>query len=204
VIHIPMAMIIDYGVGNILSLKCALEKVGFKVTTSSSFFKLELADTIILPGVGNFSTAIRNIESLKTQIINIIKKEIPVLGICLGMQLYFSTSEEGEGIGLTLFQGKNIRLPNSVKVPHIGWNTLKIIRPNSFTDGLDNNSYVYFVHSCYPIPENEKIICAQTTYGVEFTSIIADKNIYGTQFHPEKSGKTGLNILRNFLDLVKR
>jgi glutamine amidotransferase len=120
------------------------------------------------------------------------------------MQIYFQKSEEGKGEGLTVFQGENVRLPDSVKVPHIGWNNLKIIRPNRFTEGLNNDSYVYFVHSCYPIPKNKEIICAKTIYGATFPSIIADKNVFGTQFHPEKSGKVGVRILRNFRAIIKK
>ena len=120
------------------------------------------------------------------------------------MQLFFPESEEGEGEGLALFQGKNVQLPNFVKVPHMGWNTLRIIRQNELLEDVQDESYVYFVHSCYPVPIDKDIICAETTYGTTFASAIAKQNIYGTQFHPEKSDKSGLRILKNFVKIVKR
>jgi glutamine amidotransferase len=120
------------------------------------------------------------------------------------MQLFFPESEEGAGNGLTFFEGKNVRLPNSVKVPHMGWNTLRIVKQNEILDGIKDESYVYFVHSLYPVPANKEIVCTQTDYGATFTSAIAAKNVYGTQFHPEKSGDIGLRILKNFAKLVTR
>jgi glutamine amidotransferase len=196
--------IIDYGVGNLLSLKCALQKVGFDSKIASSPSQMKNIDAIVLPGVGNFSAASTKLESFREEITESIKKGLPLFGICLGMQLFFPESEEGEGRGLTLFQGKNARLPSSVKVPHMGWNTLEIVTKNEIFEGLDDNCYVYFVHSLYPVPADKNIICAQTSYGVTFTSVIAKQNVYGTQFHPEKSGAVGLRILGNFFRIVKR
>jgi glutamine amidotransferase len=120
------------------------------------------------------------------------------------LQLLFPESEEGTGTGLALFKGKNVCLPNSVKVPHMGWNTLKIVKQNELLDGVDDGAYVYFVHSLYPVPINDSIVCTETEYGVTFTSAVATKNVYGTQFHPEKSGDTGLRILKNFARIMKR
>jgi len=133
-----------------------------------------------------------------------VKNGSPVLGICLGMQLFFQESEEGKGEGLALFQGKNVKLPSSVKVPHMGWNTLRTVKKNAFLEGVKDGSYAYFVHSLYPVPMDRDIICAETTYGVTFASTVAKQNVYGTQFHPEKSGKIGLRILRNFVETVGR
>ncbi|MGQ9551597.1 MAG: imidazole glycerol phosphate synthase subunit HisH [Candidatus Bathycorpusculaceae bacterium] len=200
----PKAVIIDYGVGNLFSLKCALQKVGFNSKIRFSSPQLKDADALILPGVGNFSAASEKLGPVKGEIIERVKKGIPIFGICLGMQLFFSKSEEGEGEGLALFQGENVRLPNDVKVPHMGWNTLRIVRQSEILDGISNESYVYFVHSLYPVPLDKDIVCAETEYGAVFASAIAKQNIYGTQFHPEKSGKTGLRILRNFAGVVKR
>jgi len=200
----PETAIIDYGVGNLLSLKCALEKVGLSTTTGLSTRQIKKADAIALPGVGNFSAAAAKLEAVKEGLVDAVKSGIPIFGICLGMQLFFPESEEGAGNGLALFEGKTIRLPSSVKVPHMGWNTLRIVKQNEILDGVNDEAYVYFVHSLYPVPVDKEIVCAETDYGTTFTSAIARKNVYGTQFHPEKSGDIGLRILRNFAKLVKR
>ena len=200
----PEAAIIDYGVGNLLSLKCALEKVGLSTTIGLSTRQIKKADAIALPGVGNFSAAAAKLDAVKEELVDVVKGGIPVFGICLGMQLFFPESEEGAGNGLAFFEGKNIRLPNSVKVPHMGWNTLRIVKQNEILNGLNDESYVYFVHSLYPVPIDKEIVCAQTDYGTTFTSVVARKNVYGTQFHPEKSGDIGLRILKNFATLVTR
>jgi glutamine amidotransferase len=200
----PEAAIIDYGVGNLLSLKCALEKVGLNTTIGLSTRQIKKADAIALPGVGNFSAAAAKLDAVKEELVDAVKSGIPIFGICLGMQLFFPESEEGAGNGLAFFEGKTVRLPNSVKVPHMGWNTLRIVKQNEILDGVDDESYVYFVHSLYPVPIDKEIVCAQTDYGTTFTSAIAAKNVYGTQFHPEKSGDTGLRILKNFAKIVTR
>lgn len=166
--------------------------------------QLEQAEAIILPGVGDFSTASKNLEPLKWKIFDLARKGLPVFGICLGMQLLFQKSEEGEGDGLALLEGRNVRLPSSVKVPHMGWNTVRFVAQNRLIEGLQNETYYYFAHSYYPFPADKSVVCGVTTYGVTFASVIAENNICGTQFHPEKSGKQGLKFLRNFLDFVKR
>jgi glutamine amidotransferase len=200
----PEVAIIDYGVGNLLSLKCALEKVGLSTTIGLSTRQIKKADAIALPGVGNFSAAAAKLDAVREELVDVAKGGIPVIGICLGMQLFFPESEEGAGKGLALFEGKNVRLPSSVKVPHMGWNTLRIVKQNEILDGVDDEAYVYFVHSLYPVPVDKEIVCAETDYGATFTSAIAAKNVYGTQFHPEKSGDVGLKILKNFARLVTR
>jgi glutamine amidotransferase len=200
----PEAAIIDYGVGNLLSLKCALEKAGLSTTIGLSKQQIRKADAIALPGVGNFSVAAAKLEAVKQELVDAVESGTPLLGICLGLQLFFPESEEGPGKGLALFEGKNVRLPNFVKVPHMGWNTLRIVKQNEILEGVKDESYVYFVHSLYPKPVNKEIICAQTDYGATFTSAIAAKNVYGTQFHPEKSGDIGLRILKNFAKIVTR
>jgi glutamine amidotransferase len=200
----PEAVIIDYGVGNLLSLKCALQKVGLSTKIGSSVEQLKKADAIALPGVGNFSAAATKLDAVKEQLIDAVESGTPVFGICLGLQLFFQDSEEGPGKGLALFEGKTVRLPSSVKVPQMGWNTLRIVKQNAIFEGVDDESYVYFVHSLYPVPVDKEIVCAETDYGTTFTSAIAKKNVYGTQFHPEKSGDIGLKILRNFAKIVAR
>jgi len=200
----PKAVIFDYGVGNLLSLKCALEKVGLETSIGISAKELAEADAIALPGVGAFSAAATKLDAVREVLINKVKDGTSLLGICLGLQLFFEESEEGPGNGLALFKGKTVRLPNTVKVPHMGWNTLNIVKQNELFDGVAEGSYVYFVHSLYPVPADKTIVCTQTEYGKTFTSAIASKNIYGTQFHPEKSGDIGLKILKNFAKIVVR
>jgi len=200
----PEAVIFDYGVGNLLSLKTALEKAGLTTTIGTSAQDLVKADAIALPGVGSFTAASSKLDAVKETLQNRVKDGTPLLGICLGLQLFFETSEEGPGKGLAFFKGKNMQLPNTVKVPHMGWNTLNMVKPNEFFDGIAEGTYVYFVHSLYPVPKDKSIVCTTTEYGTTFTSSIASKNIYGTQFHPEKSGDVGLKILKNFVKTVVR
>jgi glutamine amidotransferase len=200
----PKAVIFDYGAGNLLSLKIALEIVGLKTEIGSTQDILKRADAIALPGVGNFTAAARQIEPVKQVMLDAVSDGVPVLGICLGLQLFFRQSEEGEGNGLGLYEGKTVWLPNSVKVPHMGWNTLRVVKQTRLLDEVADESYVYFVHSLYPIPNEKKLVCTETDYGTTFASAIADKNVFGTQFHPEKSGEVGLKILKNFTILVKK
>jgi imidazole glycerol-phosphate synthase subunit HisH len=200
----PEVFIIDYGVGNLLSLKFALEKTGLKAKIATPTQKLAKADAIALPGVGNFSAAAKALEPIKEELANIVNAGTPILGICLGLQLYFQSSEEGPGQGLAFFKGRDIRLVGSVKIPHMGWNTIQKVKENELFEGVDDGAFVYFVHSLYPLPIDKEIICTQTEYSKVFTSAVASKNIYGTQFHPEKSGDVGLKILKNFARVVAR
>ncbi len=200
----PEAVIFDYGAGNLLSLRVALEKAGLDVTISSTAQELKNAEAIALPGVGNFSAAAKKLDTVRDEVNDAIAHGVPILGICLGLQLFFPRSEEGQGNGLGLFEGKSVWLPNAVKVPHMGWNTLSIVRENALLDGVKDESYVYFVHSFYPLPEDKGLVITQTDYGAIFASTIANKNVFGTQFHPEKSGDGGLKILKNFARLVKK
>ncbi len=200
----PRVQVVDYGVGNLLSLKFALEKAGVTAEITPPTQKLKDADAIALPGVGNFSAAAKALEPVKEELADAVKAGTPILGICLGLQLYFEVSEEGPGKGLGFFEGKNVRLTGSVKVPHMGWNTLRKVKESELFDDVDNEAYVYFVHSLYPVPVDKEIICTQTEYATTFTSAVASKNIYGTQFHPEKSGDVGLQILRNFVKTIVR
>ncbi|MBN1245935.1 imidazole glycerol phosphate synthase subunit HisH [Candidatus Bathyarchaeota archaeon] len=200
----PEAVIFDYGVGNLLSLKCALEKVGLNAKIGVSAQQLKKADAIALPGVGSFSAAITKLDAVKETLLAAVESGTPLIGICLGLQLFFPESEEGPGKGLALFEGKNVRLRGEVKVPHMGWNTLRIVKQNALFEGVADESYVYFVHSLYPVPTDKAIVASETEYGATFTSAIASKNVFGTQFHPEKSGDIGLHILENFAKIVKR
>ena len=159
---------------------------------------------MILPGVGSFKVAAKKLTLSRKRIEALLEANIPVLGVCLGMQLFFDRSVEGTGKGLALIGGDVLRLPSSVKVPHMGWNTIRIARENEFVDGVENNSWVYFVHSYYPNPLDNSVKVADTEYGVSFPAIVAKDNLYGTQFHPEKSSKTGARIIENFISICRR
>ena len=198
------AVIFDYGVGNLLSLKTALEKIGLNASIGTSTAELKDADAIALPGVGSFTASLERLNTVKDVLQSKIAEGTPLLGICLGMQLFFESSEEGPGEGLAFFKGRIQQLPGTVKVPHMGWNTLNFTKAAPLFDGIPEKTYVYFVHSLYPAPKDESIVVARTEYGVTFTSAVAKDNIYGTQFHPEKSGDAGLKILKNFAKAVVR
>jgi glutamine amidotransferase len=148
--------------------------------------------------------AVKKLDCVKDVIKNKVAEGVPLLGICLGLQLFFEASTEGSGDGLSFFKGNVIRLQGDLKTPHIGWNTINFTRSCELFDCVDDSAYVYFVHSFYSMPTDESIVCAKTTYGTTFVSAIADKNVYGFQFHPEKSGDIGLQILRNFAIMVTR
>lgn len=198
--------IVDYGIGNLRSIKRGLEESNSKVIVTHEERKIKEADAVVLPGVGAFQEAFRNLNPLSNVILDKIRDGSILLGICLGLQLLFSTSTEG-GLnkGLDFFKGKVIKLPPKVKVPHIGWNTLNIVDPNNpLFQGVPDGAYVYFVHSYFASPENVDVIISKTFYGLNFPSALAKKNVFLTQFHPEKSATTGLKILTNFVDYVKK
>lgn len=192
--------IYDYGAGNLYSLKIALEKNGAsKVSIIHDLVWIEDFDGIILPGVGNFDPAIKSLEK-EIDKLKMLPNMIPLLGICLGMEMLFEKSEEGNLPGLSIFKGKVISLPKGkVKVPHMGWNNLNIVKPSKLLDGIKDQAWVYFVHSYQVSPFNKKIITAEAEYGNNIVAVIEEKNIFGTQFHPEKSGDIGSLMLKNFL-----
>lgn len=203
-----MIALIDYGMGNIRSVSKALEAVGGDIIITQDGENIKKAKAFVLPGVGAFRDCMENLKSLG--ILNVIKEEIltgkPYLGICLGMQILFTESEEfGIHKGLDLLKGKVLRfnLPQGYKIPHMGWNRLKIKKKSKLTSDIPDNSYFYFVHSYYVQPEEKNVIAGITDYGGEFTSMIVYENIFATQFHPEKSQKMGLKILKNFVKLIK-
>lgn len=199
----PRAAIINYDVGNLFSIKRSLEKAGFNVTISSDKRSLSSIDAIVLPGVGNFGAGAENIKKIKDELLELMRNGIPVLGICLGMQLLFEESEESLGVGLSVLRGRVIKLPGSVKTPHMGWNTLKDIKSVDILDSICEEDYFYFAHSYHAVPINEDVIAAKTEYGIKFASVIAQKNIFGVQFHPEKSGRSGEQLIKNFMKMVK-
>jgi len=196
--------IIDYGAGNLFSINCAFKKQGMETKITSDPEELRDVDAIVLPGVGSFQAASQNLRSFRNKIEGSIKNGTPLLGVCLGMQLFFQASEEGPGEGLEIFDGKVLRLPDHVKTPHMGWNTLKISRDSCILDGIRDGDYFYFVHSYFSDPSEERITVAETDYGLTYPSVVAYKNIYGTQFHPEKSGTKGQRIIQNFSRIIKR
>ncbi len=193
--------IFNYGVGNLYSLQAALKREGVEPYLASDIRRASDADALLLPGVGNFSEAARKLPL--DEIRDLVRSGKPLLGVCLGLQLFFERSDEGPGRGLCLLPGRVKRLPSIVKVPQIGWNVLKIKHHNGLVAGLPDRSWVYYVHSYYPVTRGPWVI-ATSEYGLEYPSLIANKNIFGTQFHPEKSGSTGRTILRNFLRLIRK
>ena len=196
--------IFDYGAGNLFSLKAALERNGAQnVIIIHDMKGLDRFDGLVLPGVGNFDPAVKSIEPYKDIFIKSIEDFMPILGICLGMEMLFNQSEEGTRDGLKILDGKVIILPKKkVKVPHMGWNNLEIIKKESkLLQGIKDGSWAYFVHSYLIVPENNSIVSATSQYGVNIPAIVEEGNLYGTQFHPEKSGKLGAIIMKNFLDV---
>ena len=159
-------------------------------------------DIIVLPGVGNFKAAASKISSAKVQLARIVEANRLLFGICLGYQLLFNRSDEGEGIGLQFFDGNVKKLPEGIKTPHMGWDTLKIIRKHEVLEGVNDNSYVYFAHSFYPVAP-EEIVYSCTDYGAQIPSVAAKKNVLGVQFHPERSGQVGAIILSNLVRMAR-
>lgn len=202
------ATVIDYGMGNLTSVVKAFEALGCKVTLTSDPEKVAHASCIILPGVGAFGAGIMKLR--QRGLVDAIKEAAslgtPMLGICLGMQLMMSFGEEhGLHDGLDLIGGRVVQLPKVIglKIPHMGWNELNIKERNPLFIGLPDRPMVYFVHSFHAIVDNPSVVTATAWHGVEFASAICCNSICGTQFHPEKSGRIGLIILRNFIDFAK-
>ncbi|HJT85535.1 MAG TPA: imidazole glycerol phosphate synthase subunit HisH [Nitrososphaeraceae archaeon] len=194
--------IFDYGAGNLYSLKCALERNGAKkVSIIKSFKNINRYDGLILPGVGNFDPAIKSIEPYRNNLNNLIEKDFPILGICLGMEMLFDDSEEGKLEGLKILNGKVIMLPRKkVKIPHMGWNNIEIAdKKCKILHGLKDGCWLYFVHSYHIVPKDKKVIVANSTYGGNIPVVVEKNNLFGTQFHPEKSGINGAKIIKNFL-----
>jgi len=197
--------IFDYGAGNIFSLKVALEKQGAQVDVIKNFDGTNNYSGLILPGVGNFDPAIRSIRDYSsTSFADYVKDKTPVLGICLGMEMFFEKSEEGKEKGLAAIEGDVVLLPSKFKIPHMGWNSLKIKRSNPLLEGIPDDSWVYFVHSYRVKPKNYDVVAADSDYGIEVPAVISKGNLYGTQFHPEKSGKIGSLMIKNFLRECKK
>jgi glutamine amidotransferase len=201
-----MIAIIDYGAGNIQSVYKALRFIGAECAVTSDRNEILNADGAILPGVGAFGDCMENMEESGTKdaVIEFIATGKPFLGICLGLQLLFPESEENKGVkGLDVLKGKITKIPDGegLKIPHMGWNNIKILKNDGIFKGIEGEPYVYFVHSYYLKADDADIVSAQTEYGVTIDAAVSYKNVTATQFHPEKSGDTGLKMLKNFVEM---
>lgn len=201
-----MIKIVDYGMGNLRSVQKAFEKLGAEAVICTRPADLAGAEKLILPGVGAFRDAIHELR--RTGLDGPVREHIasgrPFLGICLGLQLLFDVSyEDGQWEGLGVLPGKVVRFldqPN-LKIPHMGWNTLDIVRPHRLFEGIANGSSVYFVHSYYVVPSDDSVVAARSDHGGPFVAAVARENLFATQFHPEKSQTVGLRLLKNFAAL---
>jgi glutamine amidotransferase len=196
--------VVDYKLNNLRSLENTLRRLGHEVRVTSDPQDVTTATKLILPGVGAFGDGMRSLNELglAQPFIERVKAGTPALGICLGMHLLFTESEEfGRHQGLDLLQGYVVKLPATLRVPHMGWNQLHLKQSNELTNGITESSFVYFVHSYYAEPKSAEIILATTDYEIEFTAIVHRKNIWATQFHPEKSQHVGERLLDNFARL---
>lgn len=205
---INMVAIIDYDAGNIKSVEKALLYLGEEAVITRDRDAILRADRVILPGVGAFGDAMEKLRTyeLDKVIQEVVAQNTPFLGICLGLQLLFESSEESEGVeGLGILKGKVVRLPeeNNLKIPHIGWNSLKYPNPGRLFTGIAEDSYVYFVHSYYLQAKDPSIVTATTEYGTLIHASVEQGNVFACQFHPEKSSGVGMQILKNFLTISK-
>lgn len=202
-----MIAIIDYDAGNIKSVEKALQKLNAEVVITKDAEEILRADKVILPGVGAFGDAMGNLKKygLDKVIHQVVEKGTPFLGICLGLQLLFERSDETPGaIGLGILEGEVLRIPDidNLKIPHMGWNSLHLQNQGRLFQGISEQSYVYFVHSYYLKAKDADIVKATTDYGVNIHASVEKGNVFACQFHPEKSSEVGLQILKNFVELV--
>jgi glutamine amidotransferase len=200
--------IIDYNAGNLRSIQKAVELYSSNVVITNNPDVILSADKIILPGVGSFGSAMENLSkeckdhTLKDVIYKAVK-EVPFLGICLGMQLLMEVSEEcGSSEGLGVIKGNVIKFRNVEKIPHMGWNNVEQVKDIPLFEDIKNNEYFYFVHSYHVNPSNKDVIAGVCEYGDKFPCVLNENNLYATQFHPEKSGKAGLKMIENFIELI--
>ena len=200
-----MIAIVDYGMGNLRSVSKAFQSQGFAATVTRDPAEISEASGLVLPGVGAFGDCVKNLRDydLFSPIKDFIASDKPFLGICLGLQVLFEESEESPGAkGLGIFKGRVVRFPDfkdeGLKVPHMGWNEIKIVKDTPVLNDIPQDSWFYFVHSYYPAPEDDSISAVKTTYGLEFTAAVSVDNIFASQFHPEKSSTLGLRMVQNF------
>lgn len=202
-----MIAIIDYGAGNIQSVSKALRHIGCDCFITNKKEDILSADGAVLPGVGSFGDTVDSLNKLgiKETVVEFIESGKPFLGICLGLQLLFPGSDESKGAeGLGVFDGTITKIPNGegLKIPHMGWNSLTVKKGSRLFEGIEENPYVYFVHSYFLNAADKNIVAAQTEYGVTIDAAVERGNVFATQFHPEKSGEVGLKILKNFVEIV--
>jgi glutamine amidotransferase len=200
-----MIAIIDYGAGNLKSVKKAFDYLNVDSRVISNSEKLIEAEKVVLPGVGAFGAAVEKLQDSDFyEAIQVwLRSDKPFLGICLGMQLLFESSWESPGVkGLAIFKGENLRF-NSGKVPQIGWNQIQIQRRSRLLNDVPDNSFFYFLHGYHIAPTNQDLVTATTEYGIIYPSMIEQGNIYAVQFHPEKSGNAGLKLLKNWVELCQ-
>ena len=198
--------IFDFGAGNLFNLHQSLLRNGAQnVDIIRNLKELKKYDGLVLPGVGNFDSAISSMREDEISLNTATNNGMPILGICLGLEMLFYRSEEGLLDGLKVLEGEVLMLPKKkVKVPHIGWNNLRIVKRSNLLKGIPQDSWVYFVHSYHIEPKDENIIVAVTDYGSKLPVVIERSNLFGTQFHPEKSGKVGAHIMKNFLKICEK
>ncbi|MBN2239778.1 MAG: imidazole glycerol phosphate synthase subunit HisH [Dehalococcoidales bacterium] len=202
-----MIAVIDYGAGNIRSVMNAIDRLGYTVTLTDNPETVLAADTVILPGVGAAADTVSGLKKINMieAIHRVVAEDRPFLGICIGMQVLFTTTEEDGGKDcLDVLHGKVKKLPEGLKIPHMGWNQVKQNIEHPIFEGVPDNANFYFVHSYYADPEDKTIIAGETEYGISFCSMVAKGNLVATQFHPEKSGDTGLKIYDNFIRNAQR
>lgn len=197
--------LIDYGMGNLMSVSKALEYVGGKIRVVDTPSDAEGASGVILPGVGNFGDGMEHLNrsGFVPFIRETVRRNVPFLGICLGMQMLLESSEEAPGVpGLSIFRGRVLRFPElGEKIPQIGWNSIRFDQDNPFLKGLRQDSFFYFVHSYYALPDDPSVTAARCTYMIDFAAALSKGNVFAAQFHPEKSQDCGLAILRNFVTI---
>lgn len=196
-----MITIIDYKSGNLKSISNGFKKIGEDYLITDDVDLIADAKHLVLPGVGAFGSAMENLEPFREVINEHVNDDKPFLGVCLGQQVLMGASEESPDVcGLNLFKGHCQYLPEGVKIPHMGWNKLNVINDSPILEGVDGE-YFYFVHSYHVIPDDESIIAGVCEYGINIAASLSQNNLFSTQFHPEKSGKAGLKILKNFVNI---
>jgi glutamine amidotransferase len=201
----PKSAVVDYGAANMVSITKALAAVGAEVSVAVDAAGLHEVDAVVVPGVGAARAAMVQLEAqgLRQPILEWARAGRPLLGICLGLQVLFEASDEGDAEALGVLPGRTVELVNAPTLPHIGWNSVFVRRPHPIFDGVPNCSHFYFVHSYAPVPADDSIVLGQTCHGRPFVSAVAQENVVGLQFHPEKSSDAGLRVLSNFAGMVE-